>query len=234
MALAATDSEALVARARLGDRAAFDQLVRATQADALLRWRKLRLTGDEHDARDAVQDAYLRAFRSIRRFRGDAAFSTWLHRITANCSNTLLSLRRRHQDLDALSSAESESALTDREPEHDPEARSCRSVELERLARALDTLPLGLRAVVVLRDVYDLPHEAIARRLGISRSAAKVRLHRARRLLRDRLHGGGADDDDNDGPVTAVVLVPVPDVARSRDPDEHAGPDSREAVVRAG
>jgi RNA polymerase sigma-70 factor (ECF subfamily) len=199
--------------------------VRATQADAYAL--ALRLTGDEHDAHDAVQDAYLRAFRSIRRFRGDAAFSTWLHRITANCSKTLLSLRRRasHQDLDALSGAEDESALADREPDHDPEARSCRGVELDRLARALATLPSGLRAVVVLRDVHDLTHEAIARRLGISLSAAKVRLHRARRRLRDELHGETAE---------AAGAADVPGPPTVNRPAGATGAASEEAIVCAG
>jgi RNA polymerase sigma-70 factor, ECF subfamily len=175
--------------------AAFDQLVRATRADAYAL--ALRLTGDEHDAQDAVQDAYLRAFRSIRRFRGDAAFATWMHRITANCAATLLSLRRRaaHQSLDTVGPERPEHLVVDTEPDHDPEARSCQRSELELVARALAALPGGLRAVVVLRDVYDLPHDAIARRLGISRGAAKVRLHRARRDLRDALAGSTEAED---------------------------------------
>src|SRR5882762_785140 len=89
----------LVAAARAGDRAAFDQLVRATYADMYTL--AYRLTGNEEDARDVVQDAYLRAYKGLRRFRGDAQFSTWMYRITANCASSLLSKRARdgHDDL---------------------------------------------------------------------------------------------------------------------------------------
>src|SRR5690606_27837850 len=74
----------LVAAAQDGDREAFDELVRATYAESYTL--ALRLTGNEEDARDVVQEAYLRAFRGLRRFRGDARFSTWMYRITANCA----------------------------------------------------------------------------------------------------------------------------------------------------
>ena len=85
-----SDSEtaALVERAADGEREAFDELVRLTHRDAF--GLALRLTGNEEDARDVVQDAYLRAYRSIGKFRGDARFSTWLYRIVANTSSTHL------------------------------------------------------------------------------------------------------------------------------------------------
>ena len=77
----------------------------------------------------------------------------------------------------------------------DPEAFAARVALRERLSEALDELPPKLRAAVVLRDIYDLPHEAIAAELGISESAAKVRLHRARRKLRERLYPLAGDDE---------------------------------------
>jgi RNA polymerase sigma-70 factor (ECF subfamily) len=171
----------LVAAAKAGDREAFDELVRATYVDAYTL--AYRLTGDEEDARDVVQEAYLRAFRGLRRFRGDAQFSTWLYRITANCAATLLSRRSkdRHEDLSE------ESALADDRPEVDPELNVDGRLLRQRVNEALLALPPRLRAVVVLRDVYDLPHEAIAAELGITEAAAKVRLHRARRRLREVL-----------------------------------------------
>ena len=79
-------------------------------------------------------------------------------------------------------------AVVDAHPERDPAARAEASVLRDRLEGALEGLPPKLRAVVVLRDVYDLPHESIAAELGISESAAKVRLHRARRKLREDLY----------------------------------------------
>jgi RNA polymerase sigma-70 factor (ECF subfamily) len=178
-----TDIDALVKAARAGDRAAFDGLVRATYADTYTL--AYRLTGDEEDARDVVQEAYLRAYRGLRRFRGDAQFSTWLYRITANCASTHLGRRRRHRH-DVLAE---NAPLVDESPDLDPQARADAAALRDRLAEALADLPPRLRAVVVLRDVYDLPHEAIAAELGISESAAKVRLHRARRKLRDHLFG---------------------------------------------
>jgi RNA polymerase sigma-70 factor (ECF subfamily) len=171
----------LVAAARAGDQSAFDELVRATYADMYTL--AYRLTGNEEDARDVVQDAYLRAYKGLKRFRGDARFSTWMYRITANCASTYLAKRTRasHDDLDA------ESPIADLRPDHDPQLQAAASYDRERVAQAVAELPPRLRAVVVLRDVYDFSHEAIATELGISEAAAKVRLHRARRKLRERL-----------------------------------------------
>jgi RNA polymerase sigma-70 factor (ECF subfamily) len=172
---------ALISAARDGDRRAFDELVRATYADSYTL--AFRLTGDEEDARDVVQEAYLRAFRGLKRFRGDAQFSTWMYRITANCASTHLGKRskHRHDELREDLSAVDERAAVN------PEERAESSALRDRLHEALRELPPKLRAVVILRDVYDLPHEAIAAELGISESAAKVRLHRARRKLREDL-----------------------------------------------
>jgi RNA polymerase sigma-70 factor (ECF subfamily) len=173
--------EHLVLAARDGDRAAFEALVRATMADTYTL--ALRLTGDEEDARDVVQEAYLRAYRAIGRFRGDAQFTTWLYRITANCASTSLGKRSRHRHEPLADDA----PLADEHPDTDPVAMATAGALRDRVTDALADLPPRLRAVVVLRDVYDLPHEAIAAELGISVPAAKVRLHRARRRLREQL-----------------------------------------------
>src|ERR1051326_9559935 len=79
----AADLADLVALAKEGDQQAFEELVRRTYSDSYTL--ALRLTGDEDDARDVVQESYLRAYRGLKRFRGDAQFTTWLYRITANC-----------------------------------------------------------------------------------------------------------------------------------------------------
>jgi RNA polymerase sigma-70 factor, ECF subfamily len=171
----------LVVAARDGDREAFDELVRVTHADTYTL--AYRLTGDEEDARDVVQEAYLRAYRGLQGFRGDAQFTTWMYRITANCAATHLGKRTRHRH-DELDEA---AGVADVHPDRDPQLRADADDLRGRLRAALDELPPRLRAVVVLRDVYDLPHEAIAAELGISESAAKVRLHRARNRLRDQL-----------------------------------------------
>ncbi len=186
------DLAGLVAAARRGDRAAFDEIVRLTYADTFTL--ALRLTANEEDARDVVQDAYLRAFRSLRRFRGEARFTTWLYRITANCAATLL-VRRSRGRHDQLGD---DAAVIDEHPEHDPETRAVRSEERAVLARSLATLPWRLRQVIVLYDIYDLPHAAIGAELGITEAAAKVRLHRARRRLHDQLEAPAAPAHDEE------------------------------------
>jgi RNA polymerase sigma-70 factor (ECF subfamily) len=171
----------IVAAARGGDRAAFDQLVRATAADTYTLAH--RLVGNEDDARDVVQETYIRAYRAIGGFRGEAQVSTWLYRITANCAATHLGRRARHRH-EVLAD---DAPLVDRSPDRDPQLRAEAAGTRAALVAALADLSPSLRAVVVLRDVYDLPHGDIARELGISETAAKVRLHRARLQLKERL-----------------------------------------------
>ena len=175
----ALDMAELVTAAKAGDKAAFTRLVEATHAEMYTL--AYRLTGNSEDAQDVVQEAYLRAFKGLKRFRGDAEFTSWMYRITANCANTHLSRTSRHRH-DVIDEA---NEVTDERP--GPEARLGSADERQVLNRALQSLSPEMRAVVVLRDVYDLPHEAIAAELGISEGAAKVRLHRARRKLRERL-----------------------------------------------
>jgi RNA polymerase sigma-70 factor, ECF subfamily len=176
------DLSALVDAARKGDDGAFEALVRATHAETYTL--AYRLTGDPEDARDVTQDTYLRAYRAIGSFRGDARFQTWLYRITANSASTLLGQRARHRHDELLE----EASVADERIQIDPVAQAEGTSLRNHLTEALRQLPPGLRQVVVLRDVYDLPHDAIAEELGISVSAAKVRLHRARRRLRDDLY----------------------------------------------
>ena len=180
--IVSSDIDELVSEAQRGDHRAFEELVRRTYNDTYTL--AFRLTGDEEDARDVVQETYLRVHKGLKKFRGDAQFSTWLHRITANCANTFLGRRLRSRT-DELPE---DSAIVDLNPQIDPVHRADVGDLRNQLTDALRTLPPKLRAVVVLRDIYDLPHESIAAELGISESAAKVRLHRARKRLRERLY----------------------------------------------
>ena len=173
---------ALVAAAQEGDRPAFDEIVRRTYVDTYTL--AVRLTASEEDARDVVQESYLRAWKGIRRFRGDAQFSTWMYRITANTAATATSKRRRQRTVqldDVTEPIETEVALH-------PELATENAELMAELAAALDELPYRLRTLVVLKDVYGLSHEAIAEELGISVTAAKVRLHRGRKKMRDLLY----------------------------------------------
>ncbi len=170
-----------------------------------------RLVGNEHDARDVVQETYLRAYRGLKRFRGDAAVTTWLHRITVNSATRLIERRARS----ATAVLDESCDVVESRPERDPESAASAADDRGRLVEALGELPDALRVVVVLRDIYDLPHREIARELGISQTAAKVRLHRARRLLRERFFPGrrsgpGMSVDGGAGEPVAGLELPVP------------------------
>ncbi|HXY95320.1 MAG TPA: sigma-70 family RNA polymerase sigma factor [Acidimicrobiia bacterium] len=184
------DHVVLVEAAREGDRSAFDELVRRTYVDTYTL--ALRLTADEEDARDVVQESYLRAWKGLPSFRGDAQFTTWMYRITANTAYTIVKRRRRHR-VESLDSMLEEPV--ELRPDAQPEDSAESAALLDSLSRALDELPPKLRVLVVLKDVYGLTHEEIAEELGISVPAAKVRLHRGRKRLRDLLY----DDTRNDG-----------------------------------
>ena len=202
----------LVDAARSGDRPAYDELVRRTWSGTYALAH--RLTGDHDDALEVCQEAYLRAHRALRRFRGEARFTTWLYRITANCAATHIGRRRRHvhDDLDSIDPE-------DRSPHHDPSARAETAQLRDRVRAAIAALPPRLRAVVVLRDIYDLSHEAIAAELGISVPAAKVRLHRARRRLRDDvfLRAAAGESSAAVRPMATRSEVPSGDPGEGRD-----------------
>jgi len=175
------DLRGVVEAARDGSRSAFDELVRRTYVDTYTL--AVRLTGNEEDARDVVQDAYLRAWKGLKRFRGDAQFTTWMYRITANAAYTHVQKRNRQRTSNIDDVEEPvEAALEAR-----PEAMAESNAGLAELSEAVDRLPQTLRQIVILKDVYGLPHEAIGEELGISVAAAKVRLHRGRKKLRDLL-----------------------------------------------
>lgn len=175
------DADSFVVQFRSGDRAAFAGLVRLTTPATYTL--ALRLVADPDDARDVVQETYLRAYRGLRSFRGDASVTSWLHRITTNCALDLLArrTRHRHDDLDCAAD------LVDTHAETDPVLSTDAALLRDHLSAALVGLPDTLRSVIVLRDIYELSHAELARRLDITEAAAKVRLHRARVELRRRL-----------------------------------------------
>lgn len=180
--------QSLIVAAQAGDDEAFNELVRRTYTETYTL--AYRLMGNPDDAADVVQETYLRAFRSLGRFRGDAQFSTWLYRITANCASTHRVRRGRHRH-DPL-----EEQFLPVDVSNSPESKADSSVDRAVLTAAIEQLPANLRSVLILKDVYDLPHEAIAEELGISEVTAKVRLHRARKKLRDRLQLTSREESD--------------------------------------
>ena len=173
--------ERLVARAQQGDRDAFGELVYLHQHEVYTL--ALRLTANPDMAADVAQEAFVRAWRAIPGFRGEAAFATWLHRITVNMAWTHRSRRRR------LQAAPLDEAFEIADPRDDPVRAGEMSELRDAVKDALSRLPSGQRAVVVLKDVYGWSHAEVGEALGISVTAAKVRLHRGHARLRHELEG---------------------------------------------
>ena len=180
------DDQSLIERCRAGETEAFGILVRRYQ-DRLYPT-VLRLSGDAEDARDLLQDAFIRAFEKLGRFRGGSTFYTWVYRIAVNLA---LSDRRKRRIVPRPSGRRDG-------PELDPaedESRSDPSLPMERAEResavqsALSLLSTEHRAVVVLKDLDGLRYEEIADVLHIPVGTVRSRLHRARSELRERLRG---------------------------------------------
>jgi RNA polymerase sigma-70 factor (ECF subfamily) len=182
-----TDDESLLAGLRAGDERAFEALVR-THAARLLSVAR-RFLRSEDDAQDAVQDAFLSAFKAIDTFQGGARVSTWLHRIVVNASLMKLRSRRRkpEEPIDDLLPQFIEDGHHLRRPTGWQERADVlveRREVRERVRECMDRLPESYRLVMILRDVEDLDTAETARLLGIEEGAVKTRLHRARQALR--------------------------------------------------
>jgi len=195
-----------VAAARSGDDEAFAEIVEKTSPKVYALC--LRLSGNEHDARDIMQDTYLRAYRSIGTFRSESSFSTWIYRIAANCASTHLQKRQRRNERVLEFDVETLGNAVPASTDSDPEIASESTEDRELLIAALARLPFSLRSVVVLGDVYDLSHEEIATELKISRAAVKVRLHRARKKLHEELFTTETEVRVTAEEATLVALSP--------------------------
>jgi RNA polymerase sigma-70 factor (ECF subfamily) len=171
----------LVQLAQSGDRAAFAALFRRHNSDVFNL--AFRLTQSRDLATDVSQETWIRVWRGIESFRGEASFATWVYRITVNTASTWRVRRSRHATVDLSVVAEPEVSDVKELPEQVAENTDLRA----RISRALAGLPPGLRTVVVMKDVYGWTHQEIAETLGISVTAAKVRLHRAHQRLQSRL-----------------------------------------------
>ncbi len=169
----------LLAACRRGDPRALEELVRLTHRRVY--GLAVRLVGDRYEAEDVAQEAYLRMFRGLAGFREEARFETWMHRIVTNTA--INQLRRRGRFGELLEDEELEVPAPDRAQEL--------AVSRDELERVLAALPSGQRAVVVLKDVYGLSCREIGDELGIEEGAVKVRLHRARKRLREALSEEG-------------------------------------------
>lgn len=179
--------QSLIAGLRAGNDDAFETLVRLYMA-RLLRVAR-RFLKNEEDARDAVQDAFISAFRSIQKFEAGAKLSTWLHRIVVNSALMRLRTRRRHpeEDIDDLLPQFAADGHQVRESvDWSPSAEEIvqRSETRELVRRLIDQLPDSYRVVLLMRDIEEMSTDETAAALGITATAVKVRLHRARQALR--------------------------------------------------
>jgi RNA polymerase sigma-70 factor (ECF subfamily) len=184
------DEAGLLAQLRAGDGRAYEALVRACSGRLLAAAR--RLLRNEEDARDAVQEAFLLAFRAVDRFEGASSLSTWLHRIAINCA--LMKIRSRacrpESSIEELLPRFEADGHTTVPYEPWPESGESAVLSAEMRAEvraAIDRLPETHRMVLLLRDIEELSTEEAAEVLGITPNAVKIRLHRARQALRELL-----------------------------------------------
>lgn len=170
--------EAVVARARAGDRAAFERLYRAHvgRVHGLC----LRMSGDRARAEELTQDVFVTAWRKLNSFRGDSAFSSWLHRVTVN---TVLQSRRSEK----RRLARREAVGVDRSAFGGGAADGAAPGLRLDLERAIAGLPPGARQVFVLHEIEGMRYSEIAERYGQAVGTLKAQMHRARKLLREAL-----------------------------------------------
>ena len=172
-----TDSdEDLVRRAAGGDRSAFTRLMERHERRVYNLC--LRMVGDLDDASDATQDAFLTAYRKLSSFRGEAAFTTWLHRVAINASYDLLRKRGRAPLLASSKDRPVEDERIEPAPDHADETTDAIEVQ-----RALLAIPEEFRAALVLHDAQDVPVQEVADILGVPVGTVKSRLHRGRVAL---------------------------------------------------
>ena len=188
------DEQQLLAACRKGDTHAFEQLV--------LRYQRglynvaFRISGNEADAADIVQEAFLAAWRKIKEFRGEARLSTWLTSITVNQARTRWQQNRQkrgsEESLDEA--AEEKQGAPLQIASEQPSALELleRSVLRELLERCIKALDQGFREVLVLRDMREMPYDEVGQVLGLREGTVKSRLFRAREAVRDCVTKGMA------------------------------------------
>jgi RNA polymerase sigma-70 factor, ECF subfamily len=185
-----TEAEA-IRRAQQGDAAAFERIYRlhSRRVYALC----LRMVGNTAEAEDLTQEAFLQLFRKIGTFRGESAFSTWLHRLAVNV--VLMRLRKRTVAVTSLDeqNEQDEESSGPRKDIGAPDLRLSGSVDRVNLERAVQQLSPGYRSVFVLHDIEGYEHNEIAALMKCSIGNSKSQLHKARMRLRELLHENERD-----------------------------------------
>jgi RNA polymerase sigma-70 factor (ECF subfamily) len=175
---ALTDEADWIAKAQRSDARAFERLYRmhVDRVYGLC----LRMTGNVSEAEDSTQEAFIQAWNKLDLFRGDSAFSTWLHRIAVNAVLGRIRKSKREQDRIQVAFEQSSAPLT-----------AADTGDMRDLSEAVDRLPEGARHVFVLHAVYGYSHEETGEMLDIAAGTSKAQLHRARRLLAQQLSEQG-------------------------------------------
>ena len=200
--------ELLIRRAQSGDEGAFEQLLLAHQKSVYNLC--LRMAGNPDDALDLSQEAFIRAWRALGQYQFDAAFSTWLFRLTSNICIDFLRKQKRQQHMSLTATDEDESgeefAVPD--PAPGPEEQAVHNERRQAVAQAMAALPGDYRAVMQLRAVEALSYEQIAEILDIKVGTVKSRLARARTQLRKILKDGNFFDSDSSERMQKEVREP--------------------------
>jgi RNA polymerase sigma-70 factor (ECF subfamily) len=185
----ATSDEQIVERALTGDAEAFGELVK--------RWERrifalaYGMLGREEDARDATQETFLAAFRNLRGFRGEAKVSSWLHRIAVNQCITRQRRAKVRNEAALDDEAEKDASSFSTPLEHSPGRVTEGQEQIEAVRRAVKSLPIELRQVVVMKEFEELTFREIADALDLPLSTVKSRLYTAFRQLQMRLQKFG-------------------------------------------
>lgn len=215
------EEKVLLARLNAGDEAAFETLVRE-QTRRLLPMAR-RILGSHEEAQDAVQETLLAVVKSLNTFRGESRLSTWIRHIAVNQCLMILRKRRRHPEVDLeplLPKFDEGGHMETTCQTWDTAADLLERRETKALVRKrIGELPETYRSVLLLRDIEELDTEEVASLLAISRTAVKVRLHRARQALRTLLEpamrGGASVETSLRGPVPPAQRRTQPSWTRS-------------------
>ena len=188
VSLSEVDEKELITRSQSGDTASFTELVNRNEKKIYTL--AYHLLNNREDAEDILQETFLRAYNNLARFRGDASFSTWLHRITTNL--VISRFRKKKLKTESLD----EPIIIDHEKIKQREIADWSGIpdrillkkELnETIDTAIAELPLEYRTVITLRDIEGLSNEEVGIVLGLSVAAVKSRVHRARLFVREKL-----------------------------------------------
>ena len=173
----------LIRRVLAGDTDAFEPLVTENQTKAF--HLACRLLGNETDAADAVQDAFVKAYTALGDFRGDSRFSVWLYRLVNNVCIDMLRRRKRQETvpLQTEDADGEETELPIPDERWDPETLSERAADREAVRAAMAALPADCREILTLREIGGLSYEELSAQLGLEAGTVKSRLNRARKKL---------------------------------------------------